>query len=373
MNAGTISKNEPLFIKVEKYFKDRIRSGEFPAGSRLPSNAEIASQTGVSVFSVQRAMRNLTNSGLVERRQKSGTFVKGGGIRLVCAGVYLGRDIWREPDAGFYVAWVRELQQALAARNVSVRIWADSRPSSSFSTPLGELRKSVKAREIQALIAPLSNMSERHWLRQLDLPTSFMTSMDIPNRVDFDGRQLFRLAMEQLHAQGCRSVGLISNFGPIEEAKTESDRYKFRNAFLDMAREFGMEVRESWVRTPSGEVALIERYGYDQFLALWQQAERPRGLIVYPDTVARGAVAAMLGKGVHTSRDLRLVLHRNRGVDFMCPLEAAWVETDVAAVAAGLVQQIWSQLANEPVRPIIVPYAVGEGVAVRNEEKVIEV
>jgi len=358
---GTISKSIPLFLQVETHFLDRIRSGEFPAGSRLPSNAEIAEQTGVSVFSVQRAMQNLVRSGLIERRRKSGTFVKGNGIKLACAGIYLGRDIWHDPEAGFYIALMRELQQALAAHNVTIRTWADSRPPSLLSTPLVDLQKAVEAREVQALLVPVCNAPEFQWLRKLDLPVSFMTDVDVPNRLRFDDRQLFRLAMERLHAQGCRSVGLISNVGPIEEAKTESGRYEFRNAFLDMAREFCMEVRDSWVRTPAGVVTLIERFGYEQFHALWQQAERPRGLIVHPDTAAKGVVVAMLEEGVRVPGDMRLVLHRNRGVDFLCPLEAAWVETDVAAVAAGMVRQIWTQLANKPVHPIVVPFTAGEG------------
>ena len=360
-SAGTISKSAPLFLQVETHFLDRIRSGELPAGSRLPSNAEIALQTGVSVFSVQRAMQNLVRSGLIERRRKAGTFVKGNGIKLACAGIYLGRDIWHDPEAGFYIALMRELQQALAAHNVTIRTWADSRPPSLLSTPLVDLQKAVEAREVQALLVPVCNAPEFQWLRKLDLPVSFMTDADVPNRLRFDDRQMFRLAMERLHAQGCRSVGLISNVGPIEEARTESDRYGYRNAFLDMAREFGMEVRDSWVRTPAGVVALIERFGYEQFHALWQQAERPRGLIVHPDTAAKGVVVAMLEAGVRVPRDVRLVLHRNRGVDFLCPLEAAWVETDVASVAAGMVRQIWTQLANKPVRPIVVPFAMGEG------------
>src|ERR1035437_4336276 len=125
--ADRLQKSVPLFLQVEAHFLNRIRSGELPVGSRLPSNAEIAGQMGVSVFSVQRAMQNLVRSGLIERRRKSGTFVKGNGIHLACAGIYLGRDIWHDPESGFYITLVRELQRALAAYNVPIRTWADSR------------------------------------------------------------------------------------------------------------------------------------------------------------------------------------------------------------------------------------------------------
>lgn len=366
-SVGRFRKSETLFRQVETHFLNRIRSGELSAGMKLPSTAEIATQTGVSVFSVQRAMQNLVRSGLIERRQRTGTFVKGNGIQLACAGIYLGRDIWRDPEASFYIAMVRELQMALTARNVLIRTWVDSRPPSKLSTPQISLHRAAEGREIQALFVPLCNTPELLWLRCLDLPSSFLTSADVPNRVRFDSRQFFRLAMARLRAQNCRSVGLISNVDPIAEAKTEAERYQFRNVFLKTAREFAMEVRETWVRTSSRAVVKIERFGYEQFDALWRQETRPQGLVVYPDTVARGVVIAMLEKKVRVPRDLRLVLHRNRGVDFLCPLEASWVETDVAAVAAGMVRQIWTQLANEPVRPVMVPYAAGEREGVVNK------
>lgn len=358
IHADRLQKSVPLYRQVEAHFLDRIRSGEIAAGMKLPSNTEIAVQTGVSVFSVQRAMQNLVRSGLIERRQRAGTFVKGNGIRLACAGIYLGRDIWHEPEHGFYIALVRELQQVLTAHHVDVQTWPDPRSPSAHSQPLSVLKRAVENREIQALLVPLCDTPELHWLRELDIPTVFNTDARISNRVDLDFRQMFHLACQKLHARGCRSVGLISNTPPVAEARTTIERYAFRNAFLDMAREFDLAVRDEWTRLPVEEVSLLERYGHEQFHALRQLREQPDGLVVYPDTVAKGVLLAILELGVRVPQDLCLVLHRNRGVDFVCPLPAAWLETDVAATAAAMFQQIASQLTGESPRPIFVPFAM---------------
>jgi DNA-binding LacI/PurR family transcriptional regulator len=73
---------------------------------------------------------------------------------------------------------------------------------------------------------------------------------------------------------------------------------------------------------------------------LWAQPERPDGLIVYPDMTARGVVLALLELQVKVPAELKLVLHRNQNVEFLCPLAADWVITREKDVAKALLQQI---------------------------------
>ncbi len=58
-----------------------IRSGEFPAGSRLPPERDLARQLGVSRPSVREALIALEVEGLVEVRIGSGIYVLGAGTR----------------------------------------------------------------------------------------------------------------------------------------------------------------------------------------------------------------------------------------------------------------------------------------------------
>jgi len=52
-----------------------IEAGRWPAGTRLPPEQEIASTSGYSLGTVQRALRELVGQGFVVRRQGAGTFV----------------------------------------------------------------------------------------------------------------------------------------------------------------------------------------------------------------------------------------------------------------------------------------------------------
>lgn len=52
-----------------------INAGDWTAGDRLPTEAELAAATDLSLGTVQRALRTLTDEGVVRRRQGSGSFV----------------------------------------------------------------------------------------------------------------------------------------------------------------------------------------------------------------------------------------------------------------------------------------------------------
>ena len=60
--------------------RDQIRAGilnrTFSPGDKLPRDADIADQLGCARSTVQRAMRNLSDAGLVERKRKGGTHVR---------------------------------------------------------------------------------------------------------------------------------------------------------------------------------------------------------------------------------------------------------------------------------------------------------
>ncbi len=55
---------------------DAILSGQYVPGDRLPRDADIASSLNCARSTVQRAMQDLSDSGLVERRRKGGTHVR---------------------------------------------------------------------------------------------------------------------------------------------------------------------------------------------------------------------------------------------------------------------------------------------------------
>lgn len=65
----------PLYLHIKTYIQSRIASGAWPAGSPVPSESELIQQFGVARMTVNRALRELADQGMVTRTKGSGTVV----------------------------------------------------------------------------------------------------------------------------------------------------------------------------------------------------------------------------------------------------------------------------------------------------------
>ena len=63
------------FEQLAAQLRERIRSGEFGKGTKLPTIQEIVSETGLSPMTIRRAYKVLADDGLVVIKPGRGTFV----------------------------------------------------------------------------------------------------------------------------------------------------------------------------------------------------------------------------------------------------------------------------------------------------------
>lgn len=66
---------EPQYLKVKNHLREGIAASRWVAGDLLPSEAELVAQFEVSRMTVNRAFRELSQEGMIERVQGVGTFV----------------------------------------------------------------------------------------------------------------------------------------------------------------------------------------------------------------------------------------------------------------------------------------------------------
>ncbi|WP_042376154.1 FadR/GntR family transcriptional regulator, partial [Streptacidiphilus melanogenes] len=71
----TTPRREPLADQVIAQLRAQITSGEWPVGSRIPTEAELVERLGVARNTVREAVRALAHNGLLDIRQGSGTYV----------------------------------------------------------------------------------------------------------------------------------------------------------------------------------------------------------------------------------------------------------------------------------------------------------
>jgi GntR family transcriptional repressor for pyruvate dehydrogenase complex len=134
-----------LYRQIADQIRGLIKSGEFPAGSRLPPERDLARQLGVSRPSVREALIALEIEGMVEVRIGSGIYVLAGGGTSGA----LGPDATAGPFELLRARYVIESEcAALAAKSAKksqVQAIEDAlaemeRETSDGKQPLGEDR-----------------------------------------------------------------------------------------------------------------------------------------------------------------------------------------------------------------------------------------
>ncbi|MFC1419700.1 FadR/GntR family transcriptional regulator [Streptacidiphilus cavernicola] len=113
--ALTSPRREPLADQVIAQLRAQITSGEWPVGSRIPTEVELVERLGVARNTVREAVRALAHNGLLDIRQGSGTYVL---ATSELAGVMHRR--FADADAG-QVVELREALEAAAARLAATR------------------------------------------------------------------------------------------------------------------------------------------------------------------------------------------------------------------------------------------------------------
>lgn len=68
-------KREALVPQIIEQLRAQISSGEWPVGTRIPTEPDLVAALGVGRNTIREAVRALVHAGVLERRQGSGTYV----------------------------------------------------------------------------------------------------------------------------------------------------------------------------------------------------------------------------------------------------------------------------------------------------------
>jgi GntR family transcriptional regulator len=76
MLADVTQASLPLYVQISEALTREMAAGHWKAGDRLPPEAQLAQSLGVAVGTLRKALAELEQRGLLERRQGSGTYVQ---------------------------------------------------------------------------------------------------------------------------------------------------------------------------------------------------------------------------------------------------------------------------------------------------------
>jgi DNA-binding LacI/PurR family transcriptional regulator len=351
---------QPEYRRIADGLRTQILGGKWKPGVQLPATGKLATSWKTSYCTIHTALQSLVREGWIERIRGAGTYVADPKTRFTSAGIYHSFDIGSNEDSPFGRSIQAALLRQLEKSHQDGQIFIDPRPYEKQGIVLPALAEAILHRRIQCVIAPTINSMDEAWLAKLPVPTAFLSSSLSLNRVDFANENLFTESLRRLAAKGCRSVGLISGVTAYTAKDNSPDPY--HASFLQAVRQAGLVTRDDWIRRPPGFTRALLDVGYREFHAIWRRAEKPDGLIVYPDLAASGAITAILETGFRSVTErMKFVFHRNAHLPFLCPFPVTWAVSDEDKLADGLVNVIREQFAGTPVAPRYLDHDFIEG------------
>ena len=75
--------NRPIYLQIADGIEERILSGGFVPGDRIPSVREWGATIGVNPNTVARSYDVLSDRGVIENKRGIGFFVKAGAVQII--------------------------------------------------------------------------------------------------------------------------------------------------------------------------------------------------------------------------------------------------------------------------------------------------
>lgn len=136
-------------------------------------------------------------------------------------------------------------------------------------------------------------------VRQHGIPFATISTAEAEDALQFgcDNLQGVRLAIEHLVSLGHRKIGHISGLQSLMDAQLRL------SAFHELVQEFGLELREEWVRCGS----FLRHKGERAATEILQLEDRPTALFCANDEMAMGASIAAAKLGLSVPHDVSVV------------------------------------------------------------------
>lgn len=285
----------PKFRRIAALLERRLAAGEFPAGAALPGEKRLADEFEANHLTVRRALRLLSDRGLVHTVPSRGTY-PGPSPEVSCAPVassVLVGMLFSDADP-YFLRILSELESLMSAYGLSPVVRLSRGSPAREAEIMGEFQR-LGVRGV--LAAPLSGSVQAY--RRVPMPVVFFDSrldeLAIPYVVT-DDVQGSRWAVEHLLGLGHRRLAHVGAGG---EATSRERRRGFDAALaaagVQVPAEFrlGREYSREW-----GHLA-AER--------LFAQPGPPTALVCGSDVIAAGALRYLNETGRRCPEEVSLV------------------------------------------------------------------
>lgn len=352
LTDAEVRRSLPKHARLKAAVRQRLE--RLPAGGALPTIAALRAEYDVSLATVDRALRELRQEGLIEVRHGSGIYATGR-QRLQQVAVYVSFDLLAPQIGLFPRLLLKGLHDVAQTRpGTQLRHYLSVGANSPWHERADTLAQDVRRHLVDGII-----MVALYGGEFADLPVPVVALGALPGatyRVDLDYAALVRAAVTELQRRGCRRLGFIganpAKLPPRGHFSYDAASCSRRTlaAFRDAVAAAGLKTRELW-QCGSGVAGLpaVVQDGHDALVSLWQaRTEKPDGIVSIDDYATTGALGAMRELGIVPGRDVVVASHANQGSDLLANQPVVRIEFDPAQVAGALLQSITELIAGRP-------------------------
>ncbi|MBV9999509.1 MAG: GntR family transcriptional regulator [Verrucomicrobia bacterium] len=302
-------KRQPKYQQVFAELEEGILSGRYSPGQKLPSEAALLEEFGTSRITVVRALRELQQRGLVQRRAGSGTYVTAGVPGRT--GLLFGLLIPNLGETEIFGPICQSIAEVLQGQKHAL-LWGNMTPAPAAEAKeaqsLALCRQYLAQKVAGVFFSPLEWTPQNDQVNQAVVAVLEAARIPIilldrgllpyPRRsphdlVSIDHRRAGYLGTEHLVQLGCRRIVFLAyaNSAPTIEARVAGYQEALLRAGVAFEPDLVQQLRSNDVR----EIAqLMQRF-------------KPEALVCANDRTAGHVMRSLLELDYRIPRDVRIV------------------------------------------------------------------
>ena len=290
----------PLYRQVAEQIRKMLH--HYSPGDRLETEAVLLRRLGVSILTLRRSMEELEREGLIEKRQGSGTFYRGGAaLQRRHVAVLLDVDETSPNLSPYFPKLTREIRKALNQLGIASRPYQGDLQLGTEATGLTsqDLLDDVRLERISGLISFFTHREEG-WVSLLRKHHIPVIDPEFTHAL-FPERRFLPWAMDLLVRHGRRRVAAITWESPTDQ------RRPFSRQLQTLSAQYNLPIDQAWLDVSAD--GWEQGMGWERFRDIWTNApEKPDALIIDDDTIFSDVQQAILEMGINVPEDLLVLV-----------------------------------------------------------------
>jgi GntR family transcriptional regulator, arabinose operon transcriptional repressor len=298
-----LTRKMPKYEEIAQHLINQIQDGALPPGTKLPTDAELTVQYGVSRQTILNALGQLKAKGLVTRAPKTGTFVREHSTpsrHILLLEFGMQEEMSANP---IDLALIRRVEQALEGKDCALSLkMINALPAEPLSVD-----------RLQASIGDFWNgiLLLCHW--PAEGLVEFLSGLHVPvvslvqeyradniSSIVADNREGAALAVQYLLALGHRRIG----FATWPEKYWGEESRRRLDGYQDALREFGLVADPDLITTPELESGDLP----EKLKKLLALRRRPTAILCVNDRLALVTLSVLTNElGVAVPKDMSLI------------------------------------------------------------------